>query len=45
MIVSIVKIDGDKIVDWTTFHDEFNRIFGFHESYKNDIKNGSCCSN
>jgi Barstar (barnase inhibitor) len=26
-------IDGTKIVDWETFHDEFQRVMGFFEGY------------
>ncbi|HEX7862886.1 MAG TPA: barstar family protein [Verrucomicrobiae bacterium] len=28
-----IQIDGRNLQDWTTFHDEFARIFGFPEFY------------
>ncbi len=33
MIVSLAKIDCGNINDWESFHDEFNRVFGFPEFY------------
>lgn len=33
MIVSLIKIDCKNINDWDSFHDEFNRVFGFPDFY------------
>ena len=33
MIVSLAKIECDNIVDWTSFHSEFARVFGFPNFY------------
>jgi hypothetical protein len=33
MIVSLARIEGRNIKDWNTFHDEFQRAFGFPEFY------------
>ena len=33
MIVSFARIDGRRIVDWDSFHDEFHRVFVFPEFY------------
>lgn len=33
MIVSRVRIEGGTIHDWDSFHDEFQRVFGFPEFY------------
>lgn len=33
MIVSIARIDGGKITDWDSFHDEFHRVFVFPDFY------------
>lgn len=33
MIVSLARIQGRNIRDWDSFHDEFNRVFGFPEFY------------
>ena len=33
MIVSHAKIECEHIHDWNTFHDEFERVFGFPEFY------------
>lgn len=33
MIVSLAKIDLGNIHDWGSFHDEFQRVFGFPEFY------------
>jgi RNAse (barnase) inhibitor barstar len=33
MIVSLAKIDCSRIRDWTSLHDEFNRVFQFPEFY------------
>ena len=33
MIVSLTKIDCGNIKDWESFHDEFNRVFGFPHFY------------
>ena len=33
MIVSLAKIECGNIHDWDSFHDEFNRVFGFPDFY------------
>ena len=33
MIASVVSLDCAKIRDWSSFHDEFARIFGFPDFY------------
>lgn len=33
MIVSLAKIDCDKIHDWESMHDEFDSVFGFPGFY------------
>lgn len=33
MIVSIVKIECQNIKGWSSFHDEFTRVFGFLDGY------------
>jgi RNAse (barnase) inhibitor barstar len=33
MIVSLAKIDCASIHDWPSFHDEFDRVFAFPDSY------------
>ena len=33
MIVSLAKIDCAQMRDWPSFHDEFNRVFGFPGFY------------
>lgn len=33
MIISLAKIDCEKIKDWESFHDEFNNVFGFPDFY------------
>jgi RNAse (barnase) inhibitor barstar len=33
MIVSLAKIDCGNIKDWESFHNEFNRVFGFPDFY------------
>ena len=33
MKASLVKIDCRNINDWDSFHDEFNRVFGFPDFY------------
>lgn len=33
MIVSLTNIDCSKISDWESFHNEFNRVFGFPDFY------------
>jgi RNAse (barnase) inhibitor barstar len=30
---SVVRVDGDRIVDWATFHDVFKEAFGFPDFY------------
>ena len=32
-VLQTVQIDGAKIVDWDTLHDEFSSVFGFPEFY------------
>jgi len=31
--VSKIRIEGRRIRDWDSFHDEFNRVFGFPDFY------------
>ncbi|MDP1737787.1 MAG: barstar family protein [Caulobacter sp.] len=31
--VHTVRVDGSKMVDWNSFHDEFSRVFGFPDFY------------
>jgi RNAse (barnase) inhibitor barstar len=33
MLVTIAKIECDRIKDWPSFHDEFNRVFRFPAFY------------
>jgi RNAse (barnase) inhibitor barstar len=33
MVLAFAKIDCDRIHDWTSFHDEFKRAFGFPDFY------------
>jgi hypothetical protein len=33
MLVSLKKIDCDRITDWPSFHEEFNRVFQFSAFY------------
>lgn len=33
MIVSLSKVDLGNVHDWDSFHDEFQRVFGFPEFY------------
>lgn len=33
MIVSLARIDCRNIRDWSSFHDEFDRVFGFPDFY------------
>lgn len=33
MVVSIAKIECQRINDWESFHDEFDRVFGFPDFY------------
>ncbi len=33
MLVSLAKIECDRITDWPSFHDEFNRVFCFPTFY------------
>jgi len=33
MIVSVVKIECQNIKGWSSFHDEFTRVFGFLDGY------------
>ncbi|HMA93609.1 MAG TPA: barstar family protein [Polyangiaceae bacterium] len=33
MIVAVARIHADRISDWETFHDEFNRVFQFPSFY------------
>lgn len=33
MIVSLARIDCANILDWPSFHDEFNRVFEFPDFY------------
>lgn len=33
MIASIVKVETNMIRDWDTFHQEFDRVFGFPDFY------------
>ena len=33
MIVSLAKIDCSRIHDWSSFHEEFSRVFGFPGFY------------
>ncbi|HEY4646882.1 MAG TPA: barstar family protein, partial [Steroidobacteraceae bacterium] len=33
VIVSFARVDGSRIHDWASFHDEFNRTFAFPDFY------------
>ena len=33
MIVSLARIECENIIDWDSFHDEFNRVFEFPDFY------------
>ena len=33
MIVSVARVVGRNIRDWNSFHDEFDRVFGFPDFY------------
>jgi RNAse (barnase) inhibitor barstar len=37
MIVSLAKIECNNIKDWDSFHDEFNRVFGFPSFYDRNM--------
>jgi len=33
VVVSFARVDGSRIHDWASFHDEFNRTFAFPDFY------------
>ena len=33
MVVTLARIDAARIHDWESFHEEFNRVFGFPSFY------------
>ena len=37
MIVSTAEINCQNIRGWSSFHDEFTRVFGFSDSYKRNM--------
>lgn len=37
MAVSVARIDGSRITDWDSFHDEFHRVFVFPDFYGRNI--------
>lgn len=43
MIVSLAKIDCSRITDWPSFHDEFDRVFGFPDFYGRNMDAWNDC--
>jgi hypothetical protein len=43
MIVSLAKVDCKNIIDWPTFHDEFNRVFQFPDFYGRNMDAWNDC--
>ncbi|WP_198291405.1 barstar family protein [Methyloversatilis discipulorum] len=44
MLVALAKIECDRITDWPSFHDEFNRVFQFPAFYGRNMNAWIDCS-
>lgn len=43
MIVALATIDCSRITDWPSFHDEFDRVFGFPDFYGRNMDAWNDC--